>query len=356
VFSTLVDFDGANGAMPYGTMPFNKLIQARNGNFYGVVKQGTRHRGTLFRMTPEGVFKTIYEFDDSDGSFLDLGGLVEDSDGNLYGTLEQGYLGARYHGSIFKMTPQEKVTIIHAFNGAGDGSGPTSLILGKDNKTLYGTTSFGGQYGRGTVFSITFDGGLKLKTLHNFTSGEAYEVNEIIQGSDGNLYGTARGWGETLGSVFTLKTDGSSFDILHQFNSGWLPSSGLVEGKNGQFYGTTLYGGGWGTVYSITKERTYTNLHAFAPSEGAYLYSPLVKGLDGKLYGVTISGGAYGRGGIFSISPDDNVLTTVYSFNPAVTGQTANAGFILGKDGNFYGLLTEGGKNNQGAIFKLGSQ
>lgn len=355
VLTTLVDFNGANGGMPFGTKPFDKLIQARDGHFYGVAKQGKKQRGTIFRMTQQGakqgVLENLYDFGDSDGTLLDIGGLIEAADGNFYGVLEQGS-GAKRNGSIFQMTPQGAVKFIHTFNGAGDGSNPSSLIQGNDGKTLYGTTSFGGTYGRGTIFSISSGG--SLKTLHAFTAAEAYEVNGIIQGSDGHLYGTARGWDANLGSVFTLKSDGT-FAILHQFNKGWLPSSGLVEGKNGQFFGTTLYGGGWGSVYSITKEPgSYTNLHSFAPSEGAYIYSPLTKGADGKLYGVTSRGGVHNRGMIFSVSPDDKSWKTIYSFNPAVTGESANAGLMLGKDGHFYGLLVEGGKHNSGAIFKLG--
>lgn|GEM_PF-3639543 len=353
VLTMLVDFNGANGAMPYGTKPFNKFIQARDGNFYGVVKQGKKQRGTIFRMTPQGAIENLFDFGDSDGTSMDIGGLIEADDGNFYGVIEQGY-GAKQNGSIFQMTPKGVVSIVHTFNGAGDGSNPTSLIQGSGGKTLYGTTSFGGAYGRGTIFSIPLGG--SLKTLHAFTVAQAYEINGIIQASDGHLYGTARGWGSNLGSVFTLKSDGA-FAILHQFNAGWLPSSGLIEGKNGHFYGTTLYGGGWGSVYSITKEpASYTHLHSFVSSGGAYLYSPLTKGADDKLYGVASGGGAHDRGMIFSITLDGKSVKPIYFFNPAITGQSANAGIILGKDGNFYGLLTEGGKNNLGAIFKLGSR
>jgi uncharacterized repeat protein (TIGR03803 family) len=292
----------------FATMPWACLIQAADGNFYGTTASGgTSGHGTVFKITPSGTETVVYSF--PAGSSEPYTGLIQGSDGNFYGTT--GANGTSDDGTVFKITAGGTETVLHAFPKTGtDGQIPyAGLIQGSDGN-FYGTTYFGGSNGFGTVFKVT-PGGTET-VLYSFAGGSDGEhpYAGVIQGSDGNIYGTTyQGGTSGYGTVFKV-TPGGTETVLYSFSGGSSdganPEAGLIQGSDGNFYGNT-YGGGasnLGTVFELTASGTETVLHAFAggSSDGANPTANLVQGSDGNLYGSTAAGGAGNDGTFFKVT------------------------------------------------------
>ena len=203
----------------------------------------------------------------------------------------------------------QTLTTLHSFNG-GDGRSPEAALVQGSDGNFYGTTAFGGAHFKGTVFKIDATG--NLTTLHSFSGSPSEGANPIaalVQGSDGNFYGTTASGGEHFkGTVFRI-TPAGGITVLHSFSGspseGGVPFAGLVQGSDGNFYGTTALGGAHfkGTVFNIDATGSLTTLHSFAGStgEGALPFAGLVQGSDGKFYGTTALGGAHGAGTVFNL-------------------------------------------------------
>jgi uncharacterized repeat protein (TIGR03803 family) len=186
-------------------LPGNDLPE--RSDLYGTTMGGrVLGRGTIFKLTTSGLLTTLHSFTGFDGTAPESG-LVQGRDGSLYGTAEVGGTGFTDRdgggcGTVFKITTSGVFTLLHRFDGR-DGAGPeATLIQGKDGN-LYGTTRFA-RPGRGTVFRITPSG--LLTTLHRFNGGlkgDGVEPYDLIQGKDGNLYGTTSGGGYR-GTIFKL--------------------------------------------------------------------------------------------------------------------------------------------------------
>jgi uncharacterized repeat protein (TIGR03803 family) len=132
-----------------------------------------------------------------------------------------------------------------------------------------------------------------------------------------------------------------------------------VQGSDGNFYGTTLDGGTnscqCGTVFRFSPSGSYTNLHSFTgyPTDGGNPYAALMQGSDGNFYGTTYEGGTSGAGTVFRFSPS-GTYTTLYPFAGYPTdGENPYAGLVQGSDGTFYGTTYNGGTNNEGTVFQL---
>ncbi len=196
-----------------------------------------------------------------------------------------------------------------------------------------------------------------LTTLHSFAGDDGRNpYATLAQGTDGNFYGTT-GWGGAIGwgTVFKI-TPAGVLTTLYSFagSDGSIPRAGLVEGTDGNFYGTTVGGGASddGTVFKITPAGVLTTLHSFAGNDGKYPFAVLMQGTDGNFYGTTPYGGASGIGTIFKITPA-GVLTTLYSF-AGNDGSYPRSSLVQGTDGNFYGTTPQGGANYySGTVFKI---
>ena len=239
-----------------------------------------------------------------------------------------------------------------------DGADPyAGLVQGKDGN-LYGTTPVGGGVGYGTVFKISTSGA--YTNLYSFTDANDgwLPLAQLVQGNDGYLYGTTAGGGTNNdGTVFKISTNGSLIS-LHSFvgtNDGLNPQAGLVQG-DGYFYGTAPGGGtnNSGTVFKITANGALTSLHSFTgTNDGATPTAALVQGSDGYLYGMTVYGGKYGYGTVFKISTT-GALTNLHSFTGPGNNDPnpyGDGGLVQGSDGYLYG--TKAHEGNFGTVFKI---
>ena len=345
--STLVNFDGTNGANPYQ----ESLVQGLDGNLYGTTLYGGKSNyGTVFKMTPSGTLMTLRSFDGTDGAYP-RAGLALGTDGNFYGTTEYG--GAYGLGTVFKITPNGVLTVLHSFAGNDGDYVYRPLVQGTDGK-FYGTTNQGGVYNYGTVFNITPGGAFTLLYAFDGTDG-AYPYG-LVQGTDGNFYGTTYGGGaKGIGTVFKITSSGM-LSTLHSFDGtdGTYPSAPVVQGTDGKFYGTTQYGGAsnYGTVFRITSTGVLSTVHSFDYyTDGGYPVAPVVQGTDGNFYGTAEEGGAGSLGTIFKVTPG-GTLTALHNFS-GTDGSYPYGGLAQYTGGAFYGTTYQGGTSNDGTVFSL---
>ncbi len=378
--TTVANFDGTDGLEPWGS-----LVQGFDGNLYGASQFGGggcfgEGCGTVFKLTPGGSLSLLYNFcTGCTAGYIPTGGLTLATNGQFYGTTQAPY------GTVFKITPQGKISEVHSFcsqPNCTDGASPYAGVLQATNGSFYGTTFEGGANcptvnGCGTVFELTPSG--VFKTLYSFcsqsncTDGKDPAAN-LIQGTDGNLYGTVQ-WGGACngcGTFFKIAL-GGALTTLYQFCSlsncadGSNPDGTLVQATDCNFYGTTIYGGtnNSGTIFKITPTGKLTTLHTFCSQanceDGSQPNGSLIQATDGDLYGTTGKGGANcissgGCGTIFKVTLQGN-LTTLYSFcaQPSCAdGEFPDTGLTQATSGIFYGGAANGSLVNQCDTFTCG--
>jgi uncharacterized repeat protein (TIGR03803 family) len=347
-----------------GTTPFNPhagVVQGTDGNFYGTtVDGGAGLYGTAFKLLASGAVTVLHSFTNGVDGANPFAGVIQATDGKFYGASLEG-IGASF-GTLFRMTTSGALTPLYGFGGGTDGGNPlASLVQGSDGN-LYGTASTGGSNGVGTVFSLSTNGLFTPLWSFNATNG-SYPAAPLVQGRDGKLYGTtAAGGAQDLGTVFSLTTNGM-FNSLVSFDStrGAYPSNGLVQATDGAFYGTAVSGGtngGWGTVFRLAADGTLSTLHSFNYEDGAYPVGGLVQATDGNLYGTTSQGGIGGQGTVFQITTN-GLLTTLIWFN-GPNGANPQGALIQARDGSFYGTAEFGhtgyngyADSGDGFVFRL---
>jgi len=306
-------------------------------------------------------FTSLASFNKTNGNEPNHTALIQATDGNLYGVTSYG--GANGSGAVFRISPSGTLSPVYSFcslASCADGENPyTSLIQGS-NGDLYGTTSAGGASNNGTLFKITTSG--TLTTLYNFCSlascadGSGPEGQLAVDGA-GNIYGTAySGGASNFGTVFKFSTKGV-LTTLHSFSGadGENPEGGLTA-ASGVFYGTAQYGGakGDGTVFKITTAGVETTLHSFTGSDGLNPKGWLVD-VAGTFYGTTPYGGANNEGSVFKMTAA-GAVTTLYSFCSLAScadGASVTAGLMQATDGNLYGVTDSGGANGDGTAYEL---
>ena len=341
--------------------------------------------GAAWAHTESVLYSFCSQSNCTDGS-TPYAGLVFDQRGNLYGTTDYG--GANGSGVVFELSPAGEETVLHSFctqTNCTDGAEPVAGLVIDQSGNLYGTTYYGGRVdsssclsgrtGCGVVFKVTPEG--EETVLHSFcaenncTDGEL-PLAGLVFDQKGNLYGTTdAGGAHGYGVVFRLTSEGKQ-TVLYSFcarggsscTDGRHPSAGLVLDRRGNLYGTTEYGGlyGSGVVFKLTLEGKQTVLYSFCGhnppycTDGANPMAAVVLDQKGNLYGTTYFGGTYGFGLVFKLSPKGKE-TVPYSFcthdPPFCTdGRNPMAGLVFDEKGNLYGT-TAYGSHTGGVVFKL---
>ena len=306
----------------------SSLVYAKDGNLYGTSNNDgscsseappSYGCGTVFQLTPQATYTVLYTFSDTSDGFNPFN-LVQYADGNFYGLTSgsmpsPGLVGAGGSmGTVFEITPGGALTTLLTFS-ALNGAYPASLLQAA-NGNFYGTTSYGGtgpcQYkdsyanqlvdGCGTVFEISPGGSYSV--LYSFqAAADGSGPAKLVQGADGNLYGITGGTNisNSYGTFFKITPSGA-FTTVSDFQGADALPNALVSATNGNFYGTSLYGGagtcaaapthpaGCGTIFELTSAGSLMVLSSFAGTSVESGVISLLQGSDGNLYGTSGSG------------------------------------------------------------------
>jgi uncharacterized repeat protein (TIGR03803 family) len=327
---------------------------------------GSYQYGSVYKMSTSGGYTLLYSFCGEGSPCASTGanptgGVTLGWDGNLWGTTYNG--GKDGAGTAFKMTPAGDLTSLYSFTNGKDDSAPTYTLLQGQDGNMYGVSEaqYEGQYG--SFFKLTTKGKISAYPF-DYTDGSS--PNLPVQGTDLNFYGTTQGGGNAACAcgVIYKATAAGKITVLHNFSGyvsstqydGARPIGILVEGADGSYYGTTYQGGEYnaGTVFKITPSGTYTLLHSFsfqAPTyDGQLPIAGLTLGTDGNFYGTTAYGGTQNGGAIFEITPAGKE-TVLYNFCvvSCYDGFIPTTPMVLHTDGIFYGNTA--GNSNGGSVF-----
>lgn len=384
-------------ASPDGAIP-NPLIRDAQGNLYGTTKVGGLATcgegtcGTVFKVDSAGKETVLYSFEGGNNGTNPVAGLVRDAAGNLYGTTQgNGFIGGQ--SVIFKVDPKGQQTVLYVADGPDASSLDSPLTLDAHGN-LYGMSPFGGNSncgesggGCGTLFKITPAG--KFTLLHAFTEADGRQPEGgLVLDAKGNLYGTTNFGGDLncesagygyfvpgCGTIFKLDRKGK-FTVLHTFTGktgergGSFPS-GVIIDSAGNLYGIAQNGGditgdyiyGLGTIFKVDTSGKFSVLFTFTPAQtrNAVYANHLLRDSKGNLYGAEQSNNcAKGGGCLFRIDPKGN-YTDLYDFEGEGEGPDGfdPMGVVFGSHGDFYGSMFIGGKgepdctNGCGTVFHL---
>jgi uncharacterized repeat protein (TIGR03803 family) len=373
-FAILHTFTGT----PDGATPEAGLLRDSEGNLYGTTNAGgASGNGTVFEISNEGVETILYSFAGWPDGSQPSDALIEDAEGNLYGTTVNG--GRYSDGTVFKLTKSGVETVLHNFGGSSDGSSPEAGVTMDAAGNLYGTTLYGGggncMTGCGTIFKVTAAG---VETvLYSFQSGDYngyHPQGGLVLSSAGNLYGTTTWGGRTncgafgCGVIYELyhTPKGWAFSTLHRFSGapsdGEGPTSAMIFDSAGNLFGTTTQGGAnnQGTIFQYAPTGSVYVLHSFNFSDGSDPYGGVVRDAAGNFYGATAAGpdtsgcAGYGCGTIFKMTPE-GTLTTLFAYpNSGSEGYLPDGGLVRDPEGNLYGTTrTQEVSPYDGNVFEL---
>jgi len=396
-YTPLYTFGTVEGSPDLG--PVGPLVLAQNGNLYGTTNW---NQSNIYSITTGGAETLLWQSGEGSGDscewqpgtyFPPSSGMTLGADGLLYGTCAVWGGNETYSGVIYKYDPsqgQNGITVVYSFPSNGcDEYLPNPLTLGTDGN-LYGTTfgcSASSTDPLGSVFKFNPTTNV-LTTLHTFegksSNDGAQPTGPLALGSNGDFYGTTYEGGISSGSsggtVYSITTKGK-IKILYSFNtfadstSGTEPSAGVIEGNDGNFYGTTFAGGtsSQGTIFKITPAGKLTYLHNFNESvdNNGFPVWPLTLGSDGNMYGSTpnCNGGGCSVESLFEIATKVKegvyTYTDLFNFNDVgcdgytVDGCTPRSALVQLPNGTFYGVTANGGGNQglgtygQGVFYSL---
>jgi uncharacterized repeat protein (TIGR03803 family) len=397
--TTIHSFDFFDGSNPLAGLTWD------GGLLYGTTEVISNGSGNVFMIdtnTASYSLTSLTDFPEGAAGVDPAAGLELASDGNLYGTTQNGAGNGvgdtTIAGTVFGFNPSSN-TFAHVWsfpeedNGAEpDGAGPSAGLVQARDGYLYGVAVNGGTYNLGTVFRVSPTSPSTLTPLHSFSDDTtnltlydgADPYGTLVQGPDGELYGTTKGSGDnSLGTVFKISTNAPyTLTTLHMFSEsdGNWPVAGLVLASDGNYYGVTWQGGtnagingaegNGGTVFRITPAGVFSVLYQFGyiddsfgtNLDGAQPGAALFQGSDGYLYGTTEFGGEYFDGTIFRISTN-GFFTSLYTFGShgvnsagnSVDGLQPAGALVQGSDGYFYGTTSGGGMNQNGQVIGDGT-
>jgi len=320
------------------------LAQGQDGVLYSTLQSGTSNAadGTIMNYAPGGAESTLYRFQGLDGANPESG-LTLGFDGAFYGTTTLG--GANGKGTVFRLSGSA-LTVLHDFSDGTDGAYPWAPPIQTPDGSLYGVTFTGSN--PGIAYRIAPNGTFStIATLPSKTSAP------LIMGTDGNLYGTTQYGGDfNRGTVFRLSTKGK-LKILHSFDpstEGSVPIGPVMIGIDDNFYGTTSGGGSAsaGILFQLASSGTYKVLHNFqSATEGNDSMAGLVQGSDKFLYGVMSAGGTKGYGTLYRVNIAGTKFQVLHQFDYPTGGYPASTP-TLHTNGTLYGTTTKGGSEENG--------
>lgn len=351
--TVLKNFDGsADGGYPKGS-----LIQAKDGYLYGMTTAAASgYAGTIFKISPtSGQFSVVKSLAMNTDGGRPSGHLVQATDGNFYGITRAG--GVYGYGVIFKLTTDGTYSVLKSVNGTTEGGSCYGSLMQGSDGAFYGMMSSGGSYGYGVIFRYSLTTGYSvLKHLKRDTDA-AYPVGDLVQAKDGYLYGLAPSGIAYNGVAFKIKPDGSAFNLIHQFSvpaEGGNPGASLVQGSDGYFYGlvSAVSGYGYG-IFKMRNDGYTTSVKKLAATDGSGPVGSLIQLSDGYLYGMTQYGGKNEDGTVFKVSTGGGTFNILAHLNGATVGNAPQDNLAIGKDSAYFGTTFSGGTYNQGTIFKI---
>ncbi len=323
-----------------GGGPSGDLIQGTDGNLYGMTfSNGANKFGTIFKFNPSNnTLTVIHDFDSVHGKGASAS-LIQATDGNLYGMTPQG--GTSNDGVLFKCSTTGTYSVMVNFTGTSGGAigaAPYGSLMEASDNNLYGTTSGGGTSGNGTIFKYTLAG--VYSVLVNFTGSSGLYIGSNPRGTlvqeptYGYLYGlTYRGGSSDDGTVFYVTT-GGTFSNIASFtgSNGQYPFGKLVEVTDASFekyfYGMTAGGGSHndGTIFNFQAPpntptlSTVYNFTSSASGAGNSPYGSLMLASNDSLYGTTYTGGPGFAGTLFQWDFSAGLIKNSVVFNGATLG------------------------------------
>jgi uncharacterized repeat protein (TIGR03803 family) len=366
-FQTLYSFTGTSD----GAGPQSGLVMDAAGNLYGTTaKGGASNMGMLFKLAPDGTFAILHTFSGGrDGAVPTAAALTLDARGTIYGLTEQG--GIANGGTAYRFR-NGKMKVLHSFGVGSDSSWPQSGLLLQPDGSLVGTANQGGgagcsqSGGCGTIFRLAPDGTETI--LHAFAGGTADGAGPTgtpVRDLAGNFYGTTSYGGQlNKGTVYKIAPAGTE-SLLYSFTyTASNPYQGLTLDKHGNLFGTTELGSPYnsGAVFKIDTESQESIVYDLSkgPGKGVGLTGFLAD-RKGNLYGTLFVGGGNqtgdcsypgGCGAFFFLDPRTGQSTLLHGFGGS-DGQNPYSGVITDGHGNYYGTTMWGGANNNGTIFKI---
>lgn len=358
-FQSLHSFpaDGLDGKEPYAT-----LTLGPDGALYGTTVEGGGHDGgTAFKVNVDGEVTILGDFEPLTTGRYPYARLVNIGDGYLYGATERNRnIAGDPDGTVYRLDPNGGLSVVFQIpSGVGNPSNPMSLTSGEPN-TLH---VLGNDYPG--LWRVPLDG-TPAHVAYLFDAGEkdGHFAWSLIRGRDGKLYGTTQGntrsgsGTNARGTIFRIAPNGTGMTNLHecQVETGTTPYGAMVQGPDGNFYGTMGESGKeWdGCIFRLTPAGEYKVLYHFGSRTNDLKYprGDLMIATDGRIYGTTSEGGRDGYGGVFRIKTNGSGYEVLHTFN-GDNGRNPWGGLVQAADGNLYGTTRYGGKGGNGTIYRI---
>jgi uncharacterized repeat protein (TIGR03803 family) len=358
-YTLQADLDVATGDEPQAG-----LVVGADGALYGTAMSGGLahlYNGTIYRRAADGTVSVVHEFDNATEGQRPAAKLLRMPDGSLWGSTSAGGPGAG--GTVFRFDPVSGVlTVLHAFTRGADGASPNGELVRASNGLVYGTTVGAGTNG-GTIYRIRPATGTYTRLYTFAMKGNPLghgPAGGLAQAADGRLYGTtsaAAGTG-VGGAVFRFDIASGAVTLVHALaaaTEGCAPEATLLAARNGELYGTASRCGalGWGSVFSVRTDGTFTLRHGFGYFDGAVPFGGLVEATDGYLYGTTTAGGQTSHGTAFRMKPDGSDYGLVMSSGLPGFGSYYPKGTLVQAGDALWGTSASGGATRQGTFFSL---